>query len=156
MFVEDPLCAMKLDPDNSQGGSAQNAGVTYNFCSDSCREKFVGDPGRFVQPGPHAVGPPVPPGAKPDIARTVHYTCPMHPEIVRSVPGSGPIYKMDLEPRTVTAEEEGKPQTLGHDPSVLGRARSHRAGPRRSRCGRGGPSSFECGRPSSTAARAFS
>ena len=35
------------------------------------------------------------------------YTCPMHPEIVRPEPGSCPICGMALEPRTVSAEEEG-------------------------------------------------
>ena len=34
------------------------------------------------------------------------YTCPMHPEIVRSAPGSCPICGMALEPRTVTLEGE--------------------------------------------------
>jgi Cu+-exporting ATPase len=34
----------------------------------------------------------------------VEYTCPMHPQIVRDVPGNCPICGMALEPRTVTAE----------------------------------------------------
>jgi P-type Cu+ transporter len=34
------------------------------------------------------------------------YTCPMHPEIVRSAPGACPICGMALEPRTVTLEGE--------------------------------------------------
>jgi Cu+-exporting ATPase len=34
------------------------------------------------------------------------YTCPMHPEIVRSEPGSCPICGMALEPRTVTVDED--------------------------------------------------
>src|SRR5215208_5464062 len=33
------------------------------------------------------------------------WTCPMHPEIVRSEPGSCPICGMALEPRSVTLEE---------------------------------------------------
>lgn len=36
----------------------------------------------------------------------VEYTCPMHPQIVRSAPGSCPICGMALEPRTITAHEE--------------------------------------------------
>ena len=39
-------------------------------------------------------------------ATTTEYTCPMHPEIVRTEPGSCPICGMALEPRTVTLEEE--------------------------------------------------
>src|SRR5947199_4448503 len=38
------------------------------------------------------------------------YTCPMHPEIVRSEPGSCPICGMALEPRTVTSAEEENPE----------------------------------------------
>ena len=34
------------------------------------------------------------------------YTCPMHPEIVRSAPGSCPICGMALEPRTITLGED--------------------------------------------------
>jgi len=42
----------------------------------------------------------------------VEYTCPMHPQIVRSEPGSCPICGMALEPRTVTAAEEENPELL--------------------------------------------
>jgi Cu+-exporting ATPase len=38
------------------------------------------------------------------------YTCPMHPEIVRTEPGACPICGMALEPRTVTAAEEENPE----------------------------------------------
>jgi Cu+-exporting ATPase len=41
---------------------------------------------------------------------TVEYTCPMHPEIVRSEPGFCPICGMALEPRTVTIEDEANPE----------------------------------------------
>ena len=36
------------------------------------------------------------------------YTCPMHPEIIRDRPGNCPICGMALEPRTITAPEEGE------------------------------------------------
>jgi Cu+-exporting ATPase len=42
-------------------------------------------------------------------ATTTQYICPMHPEIVRDEPGACPICGMDLEPRTVTAEEAPNP-----------------------------------------------
>ncbi len=38
------------------------------------------------------------------------YTCPMHPQIVRSEPGACPICGMALEPRTISAEEEENPE----------------------------------------------
>ncbi len=42
--------------------------------------------------------------------RTVEYTCPMHPEIVRPEPGACPICGMALEPRTVAGAEESNPE----------------------------------------------
>jgi Cu2+-exporting ATPase len=42
----------------------------------------------------------------PDAPRTVQYTCPMHPEIVRDGPGSCPICGMDLVPLEADEEEE--------------------------------------------------
>jgi P-type Cu+ transporter len=47
---------------------------------------------------------PAPPATK------TEYTCPMHPEIVRSEPGTCPICGMALEPRTVTVQEEENPE----------------------------------------------
>jgi Cu+-exporting ATPase len=35
----------------------------------------------------------------------IEWVCPMHPQIVRSEPGTCPICGMALEPRTVTADE---------------------------------------------------
>jgi Cu+-exporting ATPase len=46
----------------------------------------------------------------PIAAKRTEYTCPMHPEIVRSEPGSCPICGMALEPRTVTAAQEENPE----------------------------------------------
>jgi len=40
----------------------------------------------------------------------VEYVCPMHAQIVRDRPGNCPICGMALEPRTVTAGEEGSPE----------------------------------------------
>ena len=43
-------------------------------------------------------------------ATRIEYTCPMHPEIIRSEPGACPICGMALEPRTVSASEEENPE----------------------------------------------
>ncbi|MBW3567707.1 MAG: PrsW family intramembrane metalloprotease, partial [Proteobacteria bacterium] len=45
------------------------------------------------------------------ISRT-EWTCPMHPEIVRSEPGDCPICGMALEPRTVSADDEENPELV--------------------------------------------
>jgi Cu+-exporting ATPase len=50
-----------------------------------------------------------------DIQQTqprIEYTCPMHPEIVRDVPGNCPICGMTLEPRTVQLSDEQNPELV--------------------------------------------
>jgi Cu+-exporting ATPase len=47
---------------------------------------------------------------KPKALTKTEYTCPMHPQIVRSEPGNCPICGMTLEPRTVTAFQEENPE----------------------------------------------
>src|SRR5260370_38308726 len=42
--------------------------------------------------------------------KKVRYTCPMHPEIIQSGPGSCPICGMALEPMDVIAEAEADPE----------------------------------------------
>ena len=46
----------------------------------------------------------------PAAGATTEYVCPMHPEIVRSEPGSCPICGMALEPRTASALDEANPE----------------------------------------------
>jgi P-type Cu+ transporter len=46
----------------------------------------------------------------PAVAARVEYTCPMHPEVVRSEPGSCPICGMALEPRTVGTTDRDNPE----------------------------------------------
>ena len=108
---KDPVCGMDVVPGQAPGGSTDHAGKTYWFCSQGCREKFVGDPTRYVAPSPtkpavDAIAPaPAPSRAK--------WTCPMHPQIVRDEPGSCPICGMALEPMTVTADEGLDPELIG-------------------------------------------
>jgi Cu+-exporting ATPase len=89
----DPVCGMKVDPQGAQH-RASHTGRTYYFCSAKCREKFVADPVRYVEPGKPAAEAP----------GTI-YTCPMHPEIRQVGPGSCPICGMALEPEQATLEE---------------------------------------------------
>src|SRR3954471_24283641 len=86
--VKDPVCGMTVDPATSKH-RFEHAGRTFHFCSAGCREKFAGNPARYLTP---SQAPPTPaqPGAL--------YTCPMHPEIRRAAPGSCPICGMALEP----------------------------------------------------------
>jgi Cu+-exporting ATPase len=80
-----------------------HAGATVYFCGKGCQAKFEADPGRYL----HAASPA--PAAAPTSAAT-EWTCPMHPQIVRSGPGTCPICGMALEPRTASLEDEENPE----------------------------------------------
>jgi len=97
----DPVCGMEVDALHATG-SHTHAGRTYFFCSPACLERFRANPGAFVSPAP---GAPVPAPATGTL-----YTCPMHPEIVRSEPGTCPICGMALEPRMPALGEADNPE----------------------------------------------
>ena len=102
---------------------SNHAGQDYLFCSSGCREKFNANPTRYTkakeasalashaEPHTHAakdatVAPSklsAPSSAAP--TATI-YTCPMHPQIRQSGPGSCPICGMALEPLVPTATED--------------------------------------------------
>ena len=98
----DPVCGMTVDPTAPRGGSHTHAGVTYHFCAEGCRRKFIADPQKYLGGSREAMAPAAPPGTK--------YTCPMHPEVVRDGPGSCPICGMALEPMTPTADDGPDPE----------------------------------------------
>ncbi len=105
----DPVCGMKVDPDNA-AGSFEYQGKTYYFCSTHCLHRFRENPESFLNPAPlQPIG--ITRQPKP-IARDQKYTCPMHPEIVRDGPGSCPICGMALEPVTVSLEQEENPERI--------------------------------------------
>ena len=60
---------------------------------------------------PHSVLPPEGEGVA-DKDKSIEYTCPMHPQIIRDAPGSCPICGMALEPRTISAEKEENPELV--------------------------------------------
>jgi P-type Cu+ transporter len=94
--VKDPVCGMSVDPHTAKHRAAYK-GHPYYFCSAGCRDKFVADPERYLDPAVAAAkADPVPEG-------TIH-TCPMHPEVRQVGPGSCPICGMALEPVLVSLE----------------------------------------------------
>src|SRR5512134_2151737 len=102
--VVDPVCGMTISPADAAGHVEYN-GKTYYFCNPSCEERFRATPDAFLAGAPPAA---IPPPAGPG----VEYTCPMHPEIVRSGPGSCPICGMALEPRTAALDEGPNPELV--------------------------------------------
>ncbi len=91
MIDTDPVCGMTVKPESPHHYQYHDA--EYRFCSAKCLTKFQASPESYLK--------------KPETthdAKGVIYTCPMHPEIVRTEPGSCPICGMALEPRNATAE----------------------------------------------------
>ena len=84
----DPVCGMEVEP-TSAAGTHEHDGQTYFFCSAHCLERFRAEPARYL--GPATQEP-----KKPSAARD--FTCPMHPEVHQTAPGSCPSCGMALEP----------------------------------------------------------
>ena len=106
----DPVCGMF--PHWNTPHRLAHEGKTLLFCSSGCQGKFEADPGRYLHPlvnggGHHGHGTPSLGAAAPPATR---WTCPMHPEIVRDVPGSCPICGMALEPITPTLDDAPNPE----------------------------------------------
>ncbi|MDH3290929.1 MAG: heavy metal translocating P-type ATPase [Gemmatimonadota bacterium] len=102
----DPVCGMTVPPDGAV--REVHDGTTYVFCSEHCLRKFRDNPARYVSGAPLRGGV----ESAPDLAQGTAYICPMHPEIVRTAPGSCPICGMALEPRTATLEEPENPELV--------------------------------------------
>ena len=107
--VKDPVCGMDVDPATTQH-HVRNEGKDYHFCSAGCAEKFTADPQKYTgtdaptSHDAHEVH-------QPDMQATqATYTCPMHPEVRQSGPGSCPKCGMALEPESVSMEEGDDPE----------------------------------------------
>src|SRR4051812_29126193 len=98
--VRDPVCGMSVDPASSKH-RFDYRGETYHFCSAGCRTKFAADPASYLEKAskPKAVAP-----------EGTIYTCPMHPEIRQTGPGSCPICGMALEPEVASLDAPPNPE----------------------------------------------
>ncbi|MCI0467479.1 MAG: heavy metal translocating P-type ATPase, partial [Beijerinckiaceae bacterium] len=103
--VKDPVCGMTVDPANAKH-KASHDGRDYYFCGQGCKTKFAADPERYLTASGKA---PLPGGAE-SAAKGTIYTCPMHPEIRQTGPGSCPICGMALEPEVASAQEGPNPE----------------------------------------------
>jgi len=97
---------MAVDPAGAVARVEHN-GKVYYFCCSSCADTFRVAPEKYL----NAAHPQLP-IAEPAPARSqqpplsTDYTCPMHPEVVRSGPGFCPLCGMALEPGAASAEAE--------------------------------------------------
>ena len=95
----DPVCGMSVDP-TTTAHHADHDGSTFHFCSAGCRDKFIADPDQYLAPKTTTS---VPTGV---------WTCPMHPQIRRSGPGSCPICGMALEPEQPSLDDRPNPELV--------------------------------------------
>ncbi len=93
--ARDPVCGMTVNIATAKYRTTHN-GTDHYFCSAGCQTKFGADPDKYLKPRAPAPPPPAQPG--------VIYTCPMHPQIQQSKPGSCPICGMALEPMGAVAD----------------------------------------------------
>lgn len=110
---KDPVCGMTVDPSAPRGGSAELQGRTFYFCNPRCRERFLAEPGRYLDPHYRPSGmTPAPVALRPAAAaapftpRPSRYRCPMCPEVVTDEPGACPSCGMALEPEGLRPPSE--------------------------------------------------
>jgi Cu+-exporting ATPase len=90
---------MSVDP-ASTPHHAHHDGQDWYFCAARCRQRFLADPQRFLQPQ----------AAPAAAVEGAQYTCPMDPEIVQDGPGTCPICGMALEPMMPTLDDGENPE----------------------------------------------
>jgi Cu+-exporting ATPase len=110
----DPVCGMKVDPSRA-AAKFNHRDVTFYFCSQGCATKFRSAPENYTQAKPDAVPTHSPAKTEP----RGEYTCPMHPEIKQSGPGSCPRCGMALEPVTASAPAKRSEYTCPMHPQIV-------------------------------------
>lgn len=83
----DPVCGMSVTPGGGTPADT-HAGVTYHFCSEICRRKFVRAPAKFLAGARESM----------DAQPGVVYICPMCPGTKLDTPGACPTCGMVTEP----------------------------------------------------------
>ncbi|PKM44740.1 MAG: copper-translocating P-type ATPase [Gammaproteobacteria bacterium HGW-Gammaproteobacteria-1] len=106
-MATDPVCGMPVPEDSAH--RHVHRGATYRFCSAHCAGKFRDEPGKYLKPATAAA-----------TAGVVGiYTCPMHPEVRQSGPGTCPKCGMALEPAGVPASATTTEYTCPMHPEVV-------------------------------------
>ncbi|HEX7454428.1 MAG TPA: heavy metal translocating P-type ATPase [Gallionella sp.] len=106
-MATDPVCGMTVSAD-SQHRLVQGE-QTYLFCSEKCLAKFQANPTEYLKPAVTAT-----------VQTAGEYTCPMHPEVRQTGPGSCPKCGMALElVAPVTAKSGATEYTCPMHPEVV-------------------------------------
>ena len=103
--MKDIVCGMDVTADSPH--HHEHDGEDYYFCGASCRERFIENPERYLDPEGWEKENPVDEGAI--------YTCPMHLEVEQVGPGTCPKCGMALESTALVPE--------GDDPELIDMSR---------------------------------
>ncbi len=87
--LHDPVCGMTVTAESEH--SFMIADERYYFCSTGCLEKFRAAPDEYLKPSAQEPA---------QQQETRIFTCPMHPEVRQTGPGTCPKCGMALEPET--------------------------------------------------------
>lgn len=113
VLATDPVCGMTVDP--TKAASVDYHGTKYYFCCQGCATKFKAEPAKYLQPKQHTVSTKA---LKKEDAKT-DYTCPMHPDIHKTGPGSCPKCGMALEPATIEVPASRTEYTCPMHPEIV-------------------------------------
>lgn len=105
--LKDPVCGMTVTVQSPH--MLQHEGHSIYFCSAGCKTKFTTNPSSYSLETKMPMI--ISESANTDKSGTV-YTCPMHPEVQESQPGSCPKCGMALEPEMPTIEEGENPELV--------------------------------------------
>jgi Cu+-exporting ATPase len=111
----DPICGMTVDETTARRGDRD--GQTFYFCSEHCRQKFLGSetPVKPHAPQHHEIHVQKP-ASKQQVSG--QYTCPMHPEVVSDKPGNCPKCGMALELSSPVAQQQKVIYTCPMHPEI--------------------------------------
>ena len=98
-MATDPVCGMSVDSHTAKHRAEHDA-QAYYFCSAHCHDKFVAAPDIYLA------------GKIPieESTSDAIYTCPMHPQVRQTGPGSCPLCGMALEPEEVSLDDAPSPE----------------------------------------------
>ena len=119
--LTDPVCGMTVTEETEH--RYVYAGSEYLFCSDSCRGKFAADPDTYLHPEEKTADEESGSGTycadnSCDIDTSL-YTCPMHPEVQQTGPGTCPKCGMALEPLTTPVMATKTEYTCPMHPEIV-------------------------------------
>ena len=112
-LATDPVCGMQVDP--AKAPSVAYQGTQLYFCCQGCATKFQAEPTKYLRPKQQVASI----QAREIEVPNSDYTCPMHPEVHKSGPGSCPKCGMALDPSTIKMSASRTAYTCPMHPEIV-------------------------------------